>query len=121
MRRRFRGSLWALLVGLLLAPVANAADDNTVHAFATEQVTVAATAVGLTQSNYDRVPPALYAFCRNETAAIRYRADGTDPTATVGIIVESGDTLTLPFGYLSPIRFIRTGGSSATLTCEYVR
>jgi hypothetical protein len=36
-----------------------------------------------------------YVFCRLETGQIRFTLDGTTPTASVGILLQVGETLTL--------------------------
>lgn len=66
-----------------------------------EQVTVGAAAVGLTAS---QIKPASgifngkHAFSVTisvETDQVRFRVDGTDPTSTVGDLLNSGDRLTI--------------------------
>ncbi len=60
------------------------------------------------------------AFVTVEFAQVRFRMDGTDPTATVGHILNVDDVLELDSGQqLIDVRFIRTGGTSATLRCAY--
>ena len=87
--------------------------------FAFEALSVAATAVGFTAATFLN---AKLAVAKVEGAQMRYRSDGTDPTATVGVLAEVGDTITV---WGSPdirsIRFIRTGGVSATLSSEFSR
>lgn len=78
-----------------------------------EQVTVDDTATALT------VPAAATrADIGVETASIRYRDDGTDPTTTAGILLEDGDILRFDAS-LAALRFIRTAGTSATLNVAY--
>lgn len=77
-----------------------------------QQITVAGTAIGL--SNPARLG-ANAALLQVETAQIRWRDDGTDPTATVGNLMSPGDP---PFPYsgnLSALKFIRVSSTSATL------
>lgn len=83
-----------------------------------EALTVAGTAVGFTEAT---VANATLAVAKVETAQVRYRTDGTDPTAAVGVIAEPGDQITIS-GYrdIKSIRFIRTGGQSATLASEFI-
>jgi hypothetical protein len=61
------------------------------------------------------------AFCTVEDAPIRMRADGTDPTATVGTPFDVGDTFVV-WGRrdLMSVRFIRQS-ASATLSVSYAR
>ena len=57
-----------------------------------------------------------------ETAAVRVRLDGTDPTAAIGHILEPGDTLELHSAHeLLNAKFIRRDGTSATLRCSFSR
>jgi hypothetical protein len=93
--------------------------------FAFEQVTVDDTADALTAATYDPASgngPAIVAMIQVETAQVRYRIDGTNPTATVGTLLDAGDELVV-WGTMDiqSIRFIRTGGVSATLNVHYAR
>lgn len=107
--------LIALVVLLALcAPLA--ASQVQVKTF--EQLTVANTAVGITAAILSPSGQPQIAKCnlRLETAQIRYRWDGTNPTAAVGMILEVGDVLVLDgFETASSIRFIRTGATSGVL------
>jgi hypothetical protein len=93
--------------------------------FAFEALTVAGTAVGFTAATMKGTPasgkPAIAAVCTVETAPIRMRADGTDPTATVGTPFDVGDTFVV-WGQrdLRSVRFIRQG-ASATLSTHFLR
>ena len=92
--------------------------------FAFEALTVATTSVGFTAATFAPTTgtPAISAHLKVETAQVRYRTDGTAPTATVGTILDPGDTLTVWGTFdIASIRFIRTGGVSATLSVEYAR
>ena len=95
---------------------------NPTRVFAFEQITVAGTAVGFTTATIDpgTVGRAILAAVTVETAPVRYRTDGTDPTAAVGTLLNIGDRLTV-WGSddVRRIRFIRTTGASATIDCEY--
>ena len=86
--------------------------------FAFEALAVAGTAVGFTAATQAN---AVAAFCTVEGAPIRARADGTDPTATVGIPFNVGDTFVV-WGSrdLKAIRFIRQG-ASATLSTHFAK
>jgi hypothetical protein len=79
-----------------------------------ETVTVATTAIGVVASSGDNV--AHRAVITVETAQIRFRYDGTAPTATVGHLAEIGDRLTIE-GRANIRNFlaIRTGATSGTL------
>ena len=71
------------------------------------------TVVGLTS------PPAqaTYAIIIPETNGIRWRDDGTDPTATVGMPVAAGSTLVYD-GDLSKIKIVSQTGT-ATVNVSY--
>ena len=57
-----------------------------------------------------------------EGAAVRYRMDGTDPTASVGTVLEPGDELIVWGGRdIQSIEFIRRDGTDATLNVHYAR
>lgn len=93
--------------------------------FAFEQITVAGTAVGLTAATFAPTAgagPAKSAHIQCETAAVRWRADGTDPTATVGTNMDIGDEIVAWGGYdLNSIKFISRDGGTATLNVHYAR
>jgi hypothetical protein len=59
-----------------------------------ESVTVAGTAIGITVTPARSILPHA-ALVTVEDAAIRYRVDGTAPTATEGHIAYPGDVITL--------------------------
>lgn len=88
-----------------------------------EQVTVAATSIGITATvlqpnGANTQPQATVGSCRVETAQIRYRVDGTAPTAAVGTLAEIGDTIALSGAdVLRSFRAIRTGAVSAVIDC----
>jgi hypothetical protein len=54
-----------------------------------------------------------------ETAQIRFRTDGSAATASEGILMEVGDTITLSEDEITNGSFIRTGGTSGTLKGTY--
>jgi len=84
-----------------------------------ESLTVAGTAVGLTAATYAENDVALITV---DDAAVRFRLDGTAPTATVGHVLEPGDVLVLDSpDQLTKVRFIRRDGVSATLRVSYGR
>lgn len=70
-----------------------------------QQLTPLATSTALT-------PPAgaTIAFISVETAGVRYRDDGTAPTATVGMPIAAGQQLTYS-GNLTAVRFIAQSGT----------
>ena len=103
------------------------AELSPLDVFAFEVLTVAGSAVGFTEATMVPDPdtsgkPAYAAFCTVEGAPIRMRADGTDPTATVGTPFNVGDTFVV-WGRrdLTSVRFIRQGAVSATLSTEFAR
>lgn len=99
-----------LCVSLLLALAVPVAAQR-VSTF--EQVTVANSSIGLTAAKLLGM-----ASCtiRLETAQVRWRADGTAPTSSVGTLMEVGDVLTIPnIVDAAAIRFIRTGATSGVL------
>jgi len=87
--------------------------------FAFEQVTAAGASVGLTAAT---LANAKMATVNVEGAQVRFRIDGTAPTATVGALLNDGDEL-IVWGSMdiNAIRFIRAGGVSATLNVHYAR
>lgn len=53
---------------------------------------------------------------RLETAQIRFRIDGTDPTAAEGVLLEIGDVITITkLGNLTRFRAIKTGATNGVL------
>ena len=108
-----RGSLWHYrgILDECGAPLV-AIDHETAWNF--ETVTVGTTAVGVTASSGDLV--AHRAVITVETAQIRFRYDGTDPTSMVGHIANPGDRLILEGrANIRNFRAIRTGATSATI------
>ena len=59
------------------------------------------------------------AFLALETAQIRFRYDGGDPTATVGHLMNPGDILTLEGIGVNNFRAIRTGSTDGLLSVTY--
>jgi hypothetical protein len=80
-----------------------------------ETLTIAGTAVGL---NATLARGGHCHFGPLETGQVRWRDDGTDPTATVGKLLEIGDSFEYS-GELTKIKFIRTGGTSGALPVTY--
>jgi hypothetical protein len=84
-----------------------------------ESITVADTAIGLSvTSGGGSVISSV--VCTLETAQVRFRTDGTNPTTTEGHLLETGQQLTLA-DQTSVIKFkaIRTGAVSGVLKCSY--
>ncbi len=79
-----------------------------------ETLTISSTAVAITAGNIDQHHDD--ALITVETAAVRFRIDGTAPTATVGHILEVGAVLELRgMGEIGKFQAIRRDGSDATL------
>lgn len=86
-------------------------------AAAYESVTVADSAIGLTPSTYGAATKAEMTL---ETAQIRIRKDGTNPTSLEGHLVYVGDTITLNSAAdLATFKAIRTGSTSGVLKVTY--
>jgi len=88
-----------------------------------EQVTVTDSVTALNSQIYSR--DSGREICNKatiavETASIRYRVDGGEPSATVGLLANSGDILSLiGRSEIKFFRAIRTTATSATLTVDY--
>ena len=74
-------------------------------------LSVGASAVGLSSCAGGIPAGAIFAYITPETAAVRYRDDGTAPTATVGYPVSPGQQLTYG-GPMSAVQFIAQSGTS---------
>lgn len=82
-----------------------------------ESVTVADSAIGLTSGTYGDATKAEMTL---ETAQIRVRKDGSDPTSSEGHIVEIGDVIVLNSAAdLATFKAIRTGSTSGVLKITY--
>jgi hypothetical protein len=101
------------------------ADEIDLEAFAHEAITVAATSLGLTAATWQNPTTgsaAKMAVIDCETANVRYRVDGTDPTATTGHPLNAGSQMKVwGAADLAVIEFIREGATSATLRVTYYR
>ena len=87
-----------------------------------EQITVADTAIGLTSAKLTADPRPKKVVITCETAQLRYRIDGTDPSATVGHLINPLDSLVLEgYSQLNNFKAIRKGSTSATIFCSYLR
>lgn len=118
MRRMTRHLLvsFALVAALMSGAPATPSAQTTVMSY--ESVAVAGTAIGFAAATIrpSTTEPAV-AFCsgRLETAQIRFRFDGTDPTASEGILLEVGEILDIRGATnIQRLRMIRTGGTSGT-------
>lgn len=91
-------------------------------AFADEKITVN-TAVGFTTATYAPTPgnPAFRALVTVETDQVRFRYEGTDPTSSVGHLLDPGDRIVIE-GYdnIKNARFIKIT-NNATLQVTYER
>lgn len=78
-----------------------------------ESITVAATATGIASATYTGKQACEF---RLETAQVRYRFDGTDPTSAEGVLLEVGDVVSIAnVAMARQIKFIRTGATSGVL------
>lgn len=59
-----------------------------------------------------------FAMLNAETQDVRWRDDGTDPTATVGMLIAAGATLTYEAADLAVMKFIQSA-ASAKLNISY--
>lgn len=82
-----------------------------------EALAVSSTAVGFTVATADH---AKRAIVRVESNSVRWRADGTNPTATVGMPLEVGDELVVWGTDIHTIKFIRQS-ADATLSVSFAR
>lgn len=79
-----------------------------------QQITSLASATGLTV-------PAGTSFCMviPETQAVRWRDDGTDPTATIGYPLAVGSELRYTAAQLGALKFIEQTASAKINICYY--
>lgn len=89
-----------------------------------EQITVSSAAIGPTTATLNAITTKtdLEANCavfRCETADVRWRDDGSNPTASVGYLLKAGEELVYD-GNLRTLKFIRTA-SDATVDAAYYR
>lgn len=92
-------------------------------AYAFEQITVSTTAIAFTVATYTAggQAPVMAVVSLNATNGIRWRADGTNPTATVGMLVAGGSTIVVCEGAIGNWRAIREGGADAVANVTYFR
>lgn len=84
-----------------------------------QQITTVSSAVGLTVPANVEGQAANYALIIPQTQAIRWRDDGTNPSATVGMPLAVGATLAYD-GDLSKIKFFEQT-SAAAINISYYR
>ena len=90
--------------------------------FAYEAITVADVVIGLTAATYTQTGYAVQAFITLESAQIRWRIDGGDPTASVGHLLEIGQNLMLGSpDAVKNFKAIRTGSASSAIKVTYMR
>lgn len=109
-----------VLTGLAAWPFPTSADSicpgltTPVHPRLFEQITVSSTAIGLTNlASSDKV-----AVIKIQDEEIRYRDDGTSPTATVGTPISAGDSYVVCGATLGKHKMIRTN-SDAVANVHY--
>jgi hypothetical protein len=83
-----------------------------------ESVTVGNTAVGLSTSIPAYGGEKASCVCTIESAPIRFRLDGTSPTATEGHMLTPDASLMLQGGQISKFKAISLNGTNATLKCS---
>ena len=91
--------------------------SQSTDASAYESITVADAAIGFTALTYGT---ATHAYITVETAQIRFRIDGTNPTSSEGHILNVGDALELNSAAdLVTFKAIRTGAVSGVIKVTY--
>jgi hypothetical protein len=89
-----------------------------------QQLTVSSAAVGLTMPTASARPRHAI-FSVGNTGPVNWRADGTSPTAAIGVYVPAlGYMFCLEpeedyFGFLNTIKFIRIAGADVLVDIEY--
>lgn len=87
-----------------------------------ETITVSTVAIGLTASKINSTPKPKKVIITVENAQLRYRMDGTDPTANVGHLANPMDSITLEgYSQLQNTKFIRKGSTDASISVSYLR
>ncbi len=121
MRMKVLGLLLLLVLGVWSNVGAvecfGVAQTKTMVATSYETVTVADTAIGITAANAGAMM-----LITMEAAALRFRIDGTDPTAAEGHLVGSGASFTVcGGGNILAFRAIRTTGVNAVLKITHYK
>ena len=90
--------------------------------YAYESIAVADAAISLTSATYDQVGYNIQAFITLETAQVRWRIDGGDPTSSEGHLLEAGQNLALQDSQaVKNFRAIRTGATSGVIKVTYLK
>lgn len=76
-----------------------------------ERVTNVSAAVGITRDTDDKKRATL-ALIKAETQSVRWRDDGSNPTAAIGMLLDVGDEFWYS-GDLAAIKFIETAASAS--------
>jgi len=104
--------------------------DNRLHVvgkykcFDDEVIIVTDTAIGFSADKLNATPKPKMAIITAETASMRYRMNGEDPTATVGHSLYPNSSLVIEGTMqLNDTKFIRTGGvgTDGKLQVSYLR
>lgn len=97
--------------------------QRTVVAYAFEQITVSTTAIGFTVATMVQgsSTPVMAVVSLDATNGIRSREDGTNPTATVGMVGAGGTTFAVCQGALGRWKAIRSGAADAIANVTYYR
>jgi hypothetical protein len=83
------------------------------------QTVLSGTSEGRAYIDNKRVDEALFTV---ETNPVRFRLDGTDPTAAEGHLLQAGDSIVVTgYSNLSKLRFIRQGAADGTVKATYYR
>ena len=86
-----------------------------------QTLTVSTTVVGFNSEIFKAgLEKAQRATITVETAGIRYRVDGGEPSSIVGLLVNNGDIITLDnFNEINLFKAIRSGAADATLNVDF--
>jgi hypothetical protein len=125
---------WLTLTAVLLATLGltgsskagpgGCTNEGSLFPFAFETITVSTTALGFTAATLEPAGarPADLAVVTVESNAVRYRADGLNPTATVGHVAAADASLSVCGTHaIRRIRFIRKDAADSTLSVSYYR
>lgn len=132
MKQRLRRFRFLVLAAAVLAAAlaqgprahANCGPTNSPGVFAFETITVSTVSIGFTAATYapsgqDQASAALISL---ETNPIRFRSDGTDPTAAVGHPAVAGQTIEVCGApNVRKFRMIRSGAADGSATVSYFR
>ena len=129
MRRTWKASLALMALVLLMQSDTSAGPEGCTNSpsltpFAFETITVSTTALGFTATSYAPagVKAADYAVLSIATAALRYRADGLAPSATVGHVLPiDGAATVCGTSTIRKILLIRKDATDAVVSVTYYR